>query len=166
MRAEDLLKAVRAVADYQFGAGVGLRLFPDGCVVEASKRTRRPRYVYLDGALLATLRSMDGLLALSIEGARRLSEIVPRPRFRVVVHGRAVPRVLEGRNVLAGWVKDVDELLMPGEEVLVEDGEGGLLAVGRAAVSGATIRELERGVVVKVRQAVKLNRAEAEVGRG
>lgn len=148
------LKYVRSIADYQFGAGVGERLFPEGCEVRLSKRTGRPRHVFLEGRLLATVRP-DGLLALTLDGAKRLAEAVPRPRFRVVVAPRAARWVRDGRDVRCGDVCEVDEELLPGEEALVEDAEGNLIAVGRAVVSASTMRALSSGVAVRVRRAVK-----------
>lgn len=149
----NLLSLLRAIADYQFGKGVGEKLFLEGCVIELSKRTKRPRHIFLDGVLLATVRP-DGMLALTLEGARRLSQAVERPRFRAVVHPRAVERIREGRDVRCGEVYRVDERLLPGEEVLVEDLDGNLLAVGKAVVAASTMLSLNRGMAVRVRKAV------------
>jgi len=146
------LRLLRSLADYQFGAGVGEKLFPEECEIRLSKRTKRPRHVLLNGVLLATVRP-DGMLALTMEGARRLAEAVPKPRFRVVVSSKAIDRVRDGRNVGCGDVLEVDEALIPGEEVLVEDAEGNLLAVGRAAVAASTMRALKAGTAVRVRKA-------------
>ena len=80
-----LLRIVRDIADYQFGRGVGERLFPDNCKVEISKRTRRPKYIYLEGEILATIRYPDNLLALTLAGARRLLEITGSSALKVIV---------------------------------------------------------------------------------
>ena len=63
-----LLRIVRDMADYQFGRGVGERLFPERCVIELSKRTGRPRYVRLDEEIIATIRYPDNMIALSLRG--------------------------------------------------------------------------------------------------
>lgn len=160
------LRFVREIADYQFGFGVGARLFPENCRVQLSKKTGRPRYIWLDDRLIATLRSLDGFLALTILGGERLASIVPRPRFRVTVAEDAVRYVLEGRNLLVKGVLEADSQLLPGEEVLLEDREGRLIAVGRAVLSGETMIEAERGVAVRVRQSrqsIKLNSPQSEV---
>ncbi len=146
----DDLRYVRKIADYQFGVGVGRLLFPDGSTIELSKGTGRPRRVYLDGVLLATVRP-DGLLALTIHGAERLLKAVGGRRFRVYADERAVELVLDGRDLMCGYVADADEDLLPGDEALVVDRSGRLLAVGRAAVSGRTMKSLSEGVAVRIR---------------
>ena len=50
---------------------------------------------------------------------------------------------------------DVDEKIVPGEEVLVEDSRGELIGVGRAVVSGSLMKTLASGVVVKLRKVRK-----------
>lgn len=148
-----LLSLLRAIADYQFGGGVGERLFPEDCTIELSKRTKRPRHIFLKGVLLATVRP-DGMLALTLEGAKRLSQIVERPRFRVTVHPRAAERIREGGDLRCRDVYSVDERLLPGEEVMIEDLNGNLLAVGKAVVAASTMLSLSRGTAVRVRKAV------------
>ena len=69
----DLLRIVRAIADYQFGGGIGEKLFDDGCIVKISKRTGRPKYVYEGEEVLATVRYPDNLLALTLKGAETVS---------------------------------------------------------------------------------------------
>ena len=146
----DNLRIVRRIADYQFGEDVGEYLFPDECEVELSKGTGRPRRIYLSGKLLATVRP-DGLLALTIHGAERLIKAIGDYRFRVYASARVVERILEGRDLTCGDVVDVDEGLLPGDEVLVVDEGGELLAVGRAVVSGRSMRSLREGVAVRIR---------------
>jgi uncharacterized protein with predicted RNA binding PUA domain len=62
---------VRCIADFQFGKGVGDKLFPDNITIQLSPRTGRIRYINLDGERLATLRPTDGLLSLSIKAAEK-----------------------------------------------------------------------------------------------
>lgn len=150
-----LLKAVRDIADYQFGRGAGEKLFPESCRVELSKRTGKPRYVYLGEDLLATIRYPDNLLALTLKGAERLREILGDKVRRVVVDERAVEKLRRGMNLAAGDVKFCSDDIRPGDEVVIESQGGRVLAVGRAVVSAQTMREVGSGVVVKVRKAFK-----------
>src|SRR4030065_2489048 len=69
---DDALRRIRSVADYQFGKGIGERLFPENVEILYSKATGRIRYVNLNGERLATLRPTDGLLSLSITAAQRI----------------------------------------------------------------------------------------------
>ncbi|HDM26901.1 MAG TPA: hypothetical protein ENG27_01135, partial [Candidatus Bathyarchaeota archaeon] len=105
--AENDLNLVRAVADYQFGRGIGERLFPEGVKLVYSKRTGRVRHIYLEGRLLATLRPTDGLLSLTLDGAKRLMEANGRRRYWVKVSREASPYVARGRSVFAKHVVDV-----------------------------------------------------------
>ncbi len=157
------LRRVRAVADYQFGRGVGAQLFPDNVELTFSPRTGRVRHVYLEGRLLATVRPSDGLLALTIDGARRLLRTLPPPRMRVVVE-RGWPLVVEGRDVKASWVKYADPDIRPGDEVLVVDTADRLLAVGRAVLSGVEMLSFKVGLAVKVRRGVGREEAESKGG--
>lgn len=148
----DPLRIVRAIADYQFGGGIGEKLFDDECIVKISKRTGRPKYVYEGGEVLATVRYPDNLLALTLKGAEKLSKILPRPRFRVVIKPKALNKILKGMNPTARDILNVDEKILPGEEVLIEDLKGELIGVGRAVVSGSLMKDLASGVVVKLRK--------------
>ncbi len=151
MAKTELLDIVRMVADYQFGNNVGPRLFSEDTVIEVSKKTGRPRYILLYGRLLATLRSSDGMLALTIDGAERLAEIIEWPRFRVVIHDACLDKVLKMKVVRVDWIKEVDRLLHPYEEVLVYTSDKRLIGVGKTQVSGQTILSSKRGTAVKIR---------------
>ena len=78
--------------------------------------------------------------------------ILPRPRFRVVIKPKALNKILNGMNPTARDVLNVDEKILPGEEVLIEDLKGELIGVGRAVVSGSLMKDLASGVVVKLRK--------------
>ena len=144
------IRMLRKIAEYQFGCIVD-ELFPSGCSVELSPSTGRPRRIWLDGKLLATLRASDGLLSLTVEGGRRLLELVAPPRLRVVVRQDVAGEVAEGRSVFSIHVWDCDRDILPGQEVLVVDVDDRLLAVGKAVLSGMEMGVLKRGVAVKIR---------------
>ena len=60
LMSEDLEK-LRAIADYQFGHGAGVILFPDDIRIEYSKKTSRPRHIFFDDLLIANFRPTDGV---------------------------------------------------------------------------------------------------------
>ena len=66
------LEKLRAIADYQFGYGTGAALFPDETEVEYSKKTGRPRHVFVGDTLLANYRPNDALFTVTIAGAERI----------------------------------------------------------------------------------------------
>jgi len=153
-KANDLQK-IRSVADYQFGKGVGEKLFPSEVKIVHSKRTGRIRYVYLEGKRLATLRPTNGLFSLTIAGAKRIMERVKPQRLWVRVMEEAEPFVVKGKSVFAKHVIDADEEIRPQEEVIVTNEKGKVLAVGKAILSGREMKAFERGVAVRVRKGVE-----------
>ncbi|MCS7125166.1 MAG: pseudouridine synthase [Candidatus Bathyarchaeota archaeon] len=148
------LRRIRSMADYQFGRGVGEKLFPENVEVAYSKRTGRIRYVYLDGKRLVTLRPMDGLFSLSIEGAKRIVENQIPAKCLVVVQNEVSKFIADGGDVFAIHVVKADSEILPKDEVIVVNEKGEVLAVGRAVLSGEEMTAFKVGVAVKVRRGV------------
>jgi predicted RNA-binding protein (TIGR00451 family) len=149
---EDPLKRIRSVADYQFGKGVGIMLFPENVKIEYSKRTGRIRYVYLNGKRLATLRPTDGLFSLSITGAKRIAENANSAKCFVTVKDDVSKFVAKGGDVFAVHVVKADDEIRPKDEVIVVNESGEVLAVGRAVLSSEEMKAFKTGVAVKVRR--------------
>jgi uncharacterized protein with predicted RNA binding PUA domain len=147
----DVLQKIRSIANYQFGRGVGERLFPDNVEVAFSKRTKRIRHIYLDGKRLATLRPTNGMFSLTIAGAKRILDGAKRPRLWVKVSKDAALFVAKGKSVFAKHVVDADREIRPREEVIVLDEKGVVLAVGKALLTGAEMKAFKHGVAVRVR---------------
>jgi uncharacterized protein with predicted RNA binding PUA domain len=148
---DDALRRIRGVADYQFGKGVGVKLFPEKVEIVLSKRTGRIRYVYLDGERLATLRPTNGFLSLSITGAKRIVENVDSVKYLVNVKGDVTQFIAKGGDVFAKHVTEAQQAIRPRDEVIVVDENGKVLAVGRAVLSGEEMKAFKHGVAVKVR---------------
>jgi predicted RNA-binding protein (TIGR00451 family) len=149
---KDAVRRIRSVADYQFGRGVGNRIFPVNVDIIRSKKTGRIRYVYLSGERLATLRPTDGLFSLSIKGARRITEDRSGAECFVTVQKDVSSVIAEGRSVFAKHVVKADWAIRPKDEVIVINENGAVLAVGRAVLSGEEMENLMSGVAVKVRR--------------
>jgi uncharacterized protein with predicted RNA binding PUA domain len=150
----DVLQKIRSIANYQFGKGVGEDLFPEDVEVAFSKRTKRIRYIYLDGKRLATLRPTNGMFSLTVAGARRILDGTKHLRLWVKVSRDATPFVGKGKSVFAKHVVEADKDIRPREEVIVLDEMDQLLAVGRAMLTGAEMKAFKRGVAVRVRWGV------------
>ena len=157
---------LRRVAEYQFGAGAGAALFPEGEDYEVKRSSSgRPSQVIADeqsssspdsqarqdadGGRLITL-GVDGRFTLGIEGGRRLAEL-EHPSNRVVVGDESEPFVRDGSNTFAKFVTEADPDIRPGDEVLVVHHDGDLLAVGRAELSADAMLDFDAGMAVKVR---------------
>ena len=131
---------IRAIADYQFGPDAGDELFEE-FRTEAHYPKLRVRDT--DGEQLAMLVAQYGVLALTLEGARRWVESpVPTDRVEIdefVPHG----------SVLAPGVVDASDSIRPGDEVVIEGPQA--FAVGRAEMSGPEMVESSRGIASEVR---------------
>lgn len=161
---DDSLQRIRSVANYQFGLGVGEKLFPNAVEIQFSKATGRIRYVNLNGERLATLRPTDGLLSLSITAAQRLVESAAFVRCLVMVRSDVARFVAEGGDVFAVHVVKVDEKVHAKDEVIVVDEARGVVAVGRAVLSDCEMLAFKTGVAVKVRHGCAENTSGATKG--
>jgi uncharacterized protein with predicted RNA binding PUA domain len=142
---------VRCIADYQFGKGVGAKLFPDAVDIVLSPRTGRIRYINLDGERLSTLRPTDGRLSLSIKAAQTIAAEIPQAKCFVTVKNDVAPYIARGGDVFAVHVVAVDEEIRAKDEVIAVDENRQVLAVGRAVLSAEEIRAFKTGVAVKTR---------------
>lgn len=149
---KDALRRIRSVANYQFGKGVGVKLFPENVEIVRSRRTGRIRYIFLIGRRLATLRPKDGLFSLSIAGAKRIVEDVSSAKCLVIVQDDVSKFIAEGGDVFAKHVLKADSSIRPKDEAIVVDESNSVLAVGRAVLSGEEMEVFRKGVAVKVRR--------------
>jgi conserved protein with predicted RNA binding PUA domain len=145
------LVIIRSVADFQFGRGVGCRLFPENVDISHSKATGRIRYIRLNGERLATLRPTDGLLSLSIKAARAIVERARFARCFVRVQKEVSEFIANGRDVFAAHVVEADDTIRSKDEVIVLDEDDQVLAVGRALLSSSEMKAFKIGVAVRVR---------------
>ena len=149
-----VLRKIRSVADYQFGKGVGNKLFPEDVIIAHSKNTGKIRYIYLGDSLLATLRPTTGLFILTIAGAKRLVSEVNPLRMWVKIQDYAEPFVAKGRSAFAKHVTEADDEIRPNEEVIVVSQKNEVLAVGRALLSGTEMKAFSKGIAVRIRRGV------------
>jgi uncharacterized protein with predicted RNA binding PUA domain len=149
-----MLRRARIIADLQFGRGAGETLFLESTTFGLSS-TKRLRYLYSGKERIATVRANDGLLTLSMLGAKRLHSFFGAPRLRVAVSDDAAPFVIKGGNVFARHVLSVDPEIRAGEEVLVVDGEDRLLGTGRAILAPEEMLQIKRGLAVQIRKAAE-----------
>ena len=148
---ESPIRRIRSIADYQYGEGVGSKLFPDNIEIEYSHSTGRIRYINLNKERIATLRPTDGLLSLSVNAARTLAKNVPTAQCFVTVRQDIAKFVANGGDLFAAHVVKVDPEVHAKDEVIVLDEEGQVVAVGRAFLSSSEMKAFKTGVAVKVR---------------
>ncbi len=149
------LRKLRGVANYQFGNSVGEILFPKGVRITRSPRTGKIKLIYFRRQHLATLRSNDGLFSLGIYGAKRLlNKLGDKAPLRATMKDGFEDFVRAGRNLFAKHVISADPAIRPQNEVIIVDGRGRLVAVGKAILSGEEMVSFKLGVAVKVRRGV------------
>ncbi len=148
----DSLRRIRSIADYQFGAGVGSKLFPETVEIQYSRATGRIRYINLNDERLATLRPTDGFLSLSLTAAKFIAkDLASAVHCFVTVRQDVAKYVAEGGDVFAVHVVEADPEIHAKEEVIVLDEQNHVLAVGRALLSADEMKAFKTGVAVKVR---------------
>ena len=149
---------LRAVADYQFGRGAGAALFPDDTRIEYSKNTGKPRHIWAGEELVANYRPNDALFTVTIAGAKRLVTALEEFKYSVRVMDDVVEFVEQGKNVFAKHVRDAGESIRPGDEVVVVDGGGEVVAVGKSKMNRDDMLSFNTGTAVRVRRGRKKDR--------
>jgi len=155
---EELIKIERTI-NYQYGHELGTRLLEmskDIYLVKSA--TGRLRYLYFGDDLIAVFRATDFSILFTIKGALLLKRLVEKPHLRVIVDSQVSRFIAEGRNVFAKHVVEVDLDLRAGDEVIVVNEEDNLLAVGKLSLSPFEIFSYKRGIAVKVRRGVGVDK--------
>jgi 7-cyano-7-deazaguanine tRNA-ribosyltransferase len=143
---------VRAIVDYQFGAGSNQVLDNIPLQIERSPKTGILRR-FLDGdGLLGTFRASDFIIVPSSRFAHILHKFLPNPKMRVEASDEAVPFVKQNKDLLAKFVIKADPLIRCGEEVLIVDEQDSYLNYGKSMLSVPEMLDFERGVAVRVRR--------------
>jgi len=138
--------------DYQFGRGASRALPKTGLKFFYSRRSDRLKQVDHDGTIFAVIRP-NGAAALSVYAASILAESKAFMRNSVAIKDDTVQFVRMGKSVFCKFVVAVGDHVLSGSEVVVTDEAGRPVAVGRAKLPGAFMREFKAGVAVKVRSA-------------
>lgn len=136
---------LRATADFQFGPDAGMNLIPDSA--KLSGKLYRMVVVRDGGVQTCAFIASNGLLSLTIDGGRKIDSL---ERYWVRFAGEDI----QGGSLFAIGVKEADERIRPGDEVVILNNSGKLLAVGRSEMSGLEMCEHTRGRAVTIRHKV------------
>ena len=131
------LATVRAIADYQFGLGVGEILIPDRARVKSGRSGFR---IFGGSASMIASSTRYGTIAPTLAGAANM----PPDIYRVEIDD-----FLPKGSILAPGVVSADPQIRPMDEVIVEGSMA--FGVGRAMMSGREMVESSRGVAVDPR---------------
>ncbi len=152
MRLLDERRRFSLMLDYEFGRGTSGALPRDGLDYLYSRKSDRLKEVMHEGKIFAVVRP-NGAIALSLYAARLLASSRAFMQNSVTVSDEAARFVRMGKSVFCKFVVRTGKHVLPGGEVVVLDERGSPIAVGRAKVPGAFMREFKAGVAVKVRSA-------------
>ncbi len=144
-RRTDLEDTLRATADFQFGAGAGESLVPEGAGLRG--KLYRTVICQVGKEQMCAYNAASGMLSLTLEGARRIAGL---GQGWVRFEGKEV----KGGSIFAVGVNEADSGIRPGDEVIVIGQGDKVVAVGRSEMSGVEMCEFEKGRAVTVRHKV------------
>lgn len=149
------IERIKAIITFQYGPQAA-KIFENAKVkVEVSKSTDRIRKIYVDEELFGSIRASDGFILPSISGALKLIKVLPPLSYQVIIEKDTAEFVARGRSVFCKHVKNCDDLIKAGDEVIIVTEKGELVAVGRAVVSCKEMKHKGIGVCVKIRKGKK-----------
>jgi phosphoadenosine phosphosulfate reductase len=153
---EGHVKRVIDAVNAQFGPDTGEQVFTNDRPTVMNKVSALDSMfeVVVDGYILGRLRfdidRLDYTFLCSLEGGRRIGKHSERSWIRI--YDGVLDYLKKGANLMLPGVSDQDPCVKVGDEVLVIDSEGAVVAVGRARMSGREMQEQEKGFAVKIRQ--------------
>ncbi|MGC9294845.1 MAG: tRNA guanosine(15) transglycosylase TgtA [Thermoplasmata archaeon] len=136
---------------YQFGKGLFEIIPMENIELLRSKNTGKIRNVLTNGQIILSLRASDGLFSINLNSSRLLHDNFPYPSHRVVIDGEVTEFVKEGRNVFSKFIRDADDGIRPGDEVIIVDENDILIAYGRTLMNKKEMLEFKQGMSIKNR---------------
>jgi len=117
--------------------------------------TGRIRNVFTsDGRHVLSPRLHDGGISLTNEGAKDIHSLEAGTP-RLVLQSDAIPYVQDGRNVIHGFIEDVDANIVPGLACLIQDSSGNLIGHGISRCLPSEIHCFSKGIAIRVRGGIK-----------
>jgi phosphoadenosine phosphosulfate reductase len=147
------LGKIRKLADSQFGEGCGELLLPRDriAILNRCPALDRMDEIVSDGEVLGAIvfepLEGDKLIIRPPAATRMLSKM----KGKVIADIGAIPSIIGGSNLMGPGVVSADEDIRIGDEVVVLNPEGGILATGVAKKTGSELNAKGRGAAVKVR---------------
>ena len=146
-------RKLRAVLNFQWGKQVSSLVNLDGLNMTISKSTGKIRHVKQENEILLTLVPTTGLFTPTYQGGVHLLKQGIESQYIVTIEDEVSEFVSAGKSALAKFIARVSPNLLAGEEVLVVNGSGSLLGVGKALLSGNEMVAFQRGIAVNIRHA-------------
>ena len=155
------IRQLKSVLTYQYDSddqSDSGELFFEGkdILVVYSRSTGRIRHVYDEKTRLFTIRASDGLISLSIDGAKKILDILPSPKARVIVLNEVSPFISAGRSVFNKHIVDCDPNIRSQDEVIAVNEDDAILGVGTALLPAQSLLDFNTGVGIKIRHGSNL----------
>ena len=137
-----IIRMLKAIADFQFGKGVGEILFKSK--VKIKGRYPRNREIYIDNHHVATLTTADGFLSLSPKYAQNIIEIAK-------VNVEFTAERVKGSSIYAPGCEKADENILPRDEIfIIHDGK--VIGTAMALVSGVDMNKMRSGMIATIKK--------------
>ncbi|MHA1882176.1 MAG: DUF5591 domain-containing protein [Candidatus Thorarchaeota archaeon] len=136
---------LHATADFQFGPGAGDLLVPTDAKVRG--KVYGTILCQDEKEQLCAYIGSSGTLSLTLAGARKIATL---NRYWVRFEGD----IVKGSTLFAIGIKEADDAIRPGDEVIVLDPNNNVIAVGRSEMSGREMCDFDNGRAVSIRHKV------------
>jgi predicted RNA-binding protein (TIGR00451 family) len=155
------IRQLKSVLTFQYDSGnqgdLGELFFDETeLLVVYSRSTGRIRHVYDNKIRLFTIRASDGLISLSIDGAKKILNILPSPKARVIVLNEVSPFISAGRSVFTKHVMGCDPNIRSQDEVIAVNEDDVILGVGTTLLPAQSLLDFNTGVGIKIRHGSNL----------
>ncbi len=139
------IRKIQAVADFEYGLGTGVILFPYS--VRIKGKFPRDQHIYKDNEHIATYATKSGYLSLFPKPAN----LIFSKTENILEFG--AERV-SGSNIYAPGVIHANERIQPNDEIFIVH-EDQIIATATAFVSGSDMNKMTSGIVAEVKKKVR-----------
>jgi archaeosine synthase len=140
------IRRLQAVADFQYGKGVGKILFTKDIKI----RSKYPKdlQIFREGKHIASLSSRTGYLSISPSVAQEIIDLAQNK-----LHFGA--DYASGSNIYAPGCLNADVSILPNDEIFIVH-ENTVIATAKAFVSGSDMNKMTSGSLAEVKKKVKV----------
>ena len=140
------------IADYQFGLGVGEKLFSNGVHARRNKRNTQIDLVDLKTReKLAVLKLEAGQILLTIKGAKKLEPFETNKNI-IVFDGDKI----QGNTLFRPGIIEFDSKIVPNSCVIIlSNDKRNVIGVGQSIVGSNYIKKSKTGRVVDIYERIK-----------
>ncbi len=139
------IRKMQAVADFEYGLGTGVILFPYS--VRIKGKFPRDQHIYKENEHIATYATKSGYLSLFPKPAN----LILSKTENILEFG--AERV-SGSNIYAPGVIHANERIQPNDEIFIVH-EDQIIATATAFVSGSDMNKMTSGIVAEVKKKVR-----------